>query len=110
MGTIGRDAYDKAMAESFFSTLQRVLLDEHRWATRRQLAVFEWIEAWYHPRRRHSSIGRISPVDYEAAHASRRVSTITARNHALRCPQRPRSPRVAWTHPTIPAFAERRPI
>lgn len=36
MGSIG-DAYDKAMAESFFSTLQRELLDEHRWMTRRQL-------------------------------------------------------------------------
>ena len=68
MGSIG-DAYDNAMAESFFSTLQRELLDEHRWATRRQLAlaVFEWIEAWYNPRRRHSSIGDLSPIDYEAS-------------------------------------------
>lgn len=67
MGSIG-DAYDNAMAESFFSTLQRELLDEHRWQTRRQLALalFEWIEAWYNPRRRHSSIGDISPIDYEA--------------------------------------------
>ncbi len=63
MGSIG-DAYDNAMAESFFSTLQRELLDEQRWATRRQLAlaVFEWIEAWYNPRRRHSSIGNVSPI------------------------------------------------
>ncbi len=67
MGSIG-DAYDNAMAESFFSTLQRELLDEHRWESRRQLAlaVFEWIEAWYNPRRRHSSIGDLSPIDYEA--------------------------------------------
>ena len=67
IGSIG-DAYDNAMAESFFSTLQRELLDEHRWETRRQLAlaVFEWIEAWYNPRRRHSSIGNLSPIDYEA--------------------------------------------
>ncbi len=67
MGSIG-DAYDNAMAESFFSTLQRELLDEHLWETRRQLAlaVFEWIEAWYNPRRRHSSIGNLSPIDYEA--------------------------------------------
>ena len=67
MGSIG-DAYDNAMAESFFSTLQRELLDRHRWQTRRQLAlaVFEWIEGWYNPRRRHSSIGNLSPIDYEA--------------------------------------------
>lgn len=67
MGSIG-DAYDNAMAESFFSTLQRELLDEHRWDTRRQLAlaVFGWIEARYNPRRRQSSIGDLSPIDYEA--------------------------------------------
>lgn len=47
MRSIG-DAYDNGMVESFFGTLQRELLDEGRWATRRQLAlaVFEWIEAW----------------------------------------------------------------
>ncbi|HEV2071037.1 MAG TPA: integrase core domain-containing protein [Acidimicrobiales bacterium] len=67
MGSIG-DAYDNAMAESFFSTLQRELLDEQRWENRRQfaLAVFKWIEVWYNPRRRHSSIGDLSPIDYEA--------------------------------------------
>ena len=56
------------MAESFFSTLQRELLDEHRWDTRRQLALaaFEWIEAWYNPRPRHSSIGNLNPIDFEA--------------------------------------------
>ncbi len=66
MGSIG-DAYDNAMAESFFSTLQRELLDEHRWTTRRQLAlaVFEWIEAWYNPARRHSSLGDLSPIEFE---------------------------------------------
>jgi len=69
MGSIG-DAYDNSMAESFFSTLQRELLDEHRWDNRRQLALaaFEWIEAWYNPKRRHTSIGRVSPIDYERAH------------------------------------------
>jgi putative transposase len=69
MGSIG-EAYDNAMAESFFSTMQRELLDERpRWASRHQLAqaVFEWIEARYDPRRRHTSIGRVSPIDYEIA-------------------------------------------
>jgi putative transposase len=67
MGSIG-DAYDNAMAESFFGTLQLELLDEHHWFTRRQLAlaVFDWIECWYNPSRRHTSIDMLSPVDYEA--------------------------------------------
>ena len=76
MGSIG-DAYDNAMAESFFSSLQRELLDEHRWATRRQLAlaVFEWIEAWYNPRRRHSYCKMLSPADYDAAHRAGDLET-----------------------------------
>jgi len=71
MGSIG-DAYDNALAESFFGTLQLELLDEHHWHTRAQLAqaVFEWIEAWYNPRRRHTSIGSLSPIDYEGAHCT----------------------------------------
>jgi len=69
MGSIG-DAYDNSVAESFFGTLQLELLDEYRWETRSQLAsaVFEWIEAWYNPRRRHSYCSMLSPADYEAAH------------------------------------------
>jgi putative transposase len=69
MGSIG-DCFDNAMAESFFSTIQRELLDEHHWETRAELAsaVFEWIEAWYNPHRRHTSLGGISPADYEAAY------------------------------------------
>ncbi|MGH8566401.1 MAG: IS3 family transposase [Gammaproteobacteria bacterium] len=71
MGTVG-DAYDNAVAESFFSTLQRELLDRQQWSTRQQLAsaVFEWIEAFYNPTRRHSSNGMLSPVDYEQTHAA----------------------------------------
>ena len=71
MGTIG-DCFDNSVAESFFGTLQLELLDEHRWQSRRQLAqaIFEWIEAWYNPRRRHSYCKMLSPVDYEATHAA----------------------------------------
>ena len=56
------------MVESFFGTLQVELLDQARWDSRQELAlaIFEWIEAWYNPRRRHSSIGDLSPIDYEA--------------------------------------------
>lgn len=57
MGTVG-DAVDNAMAESFFGTLQLELLDRETWQTRRQLAqaIFEYIEAFYNPERRHTSI------------------------------------------------------
>jgi putative transposase len=71
MGSVG-DCFDNAVAESFFGTLQLELLDEHRWTSRKHLAlaVFEWIEAWYNPKRRHSYCKMLSPVDYEAAHAA----------------------------------------
>jgi len=71
MGSIG-DCFDNSVAESFFGTLQLELLDEHHWESRQQLAlaIFEWIEAWYNPKRRHSYCKMLSPVDYEAAHAA----------------------------------------
>jgi putative transposase len=71
MGTVG-DAYDNAVAESFFGTLQLELLDRHHWQTPRQLAsaIFEWIEAFYNPRRRHSTVGMLSPIDYETTNAA----------------------------------------
>lgn len=69
LGSMGRvgSAYDNAMMESFFGTLQRELLDRRHWTTRAELAsaIFEWIEAWYNPHRRHTSIGDLSPVEYE---------------------------------------------
>jgi putative transposase len=69
MGSVG-DAYDNAMAESFFATLERELLNRRRFKTQAEakMAVFEWIEGWYNPHRRHSSLGYRSPVNYERAH------------------------------------------
>ncbi len=69
MGSIG-DCYDNSMMESFWGTMQLELLDSRTWRTRAELAtaIFEWIECWYNPNRRHSSIGMLSPADYEAAH------------------------------------------
>jgi putative transposase len=66
MGTVG-DCYDNAMMESFWHTMQLELLDTRAWESREELAnaVFEWIECWYNPSRRHSSIGMHSPVTYE---------------------------------------------
>ena len=71
MGTVG-DAYDNAVAESFFGTLQLELLDRHHWRTRQELAsaIFEWIECFYNPTRRHSHCGMLSPVDYETTTAA----------------------------------------
>ena len=75
MGSIG-DALDNAMAESFFGTLQLELLDRRHWETRAELAsaIFEYIEAFYNPRRRHSSIGNLSPVEFEARHTNTAVA------------------------------------
>lgn len=66
MGTVG-DCYDNAMMESFWGTMQLELLDRKAWKSRKELAnaIFEWIECWYNPKRRHSSIGMLSPVEYE---------------------------------------------
>lgn len=71
MGSVG-DAYDNSVAEAFFSILQRELLDQHHWTDRDQLAgaIFEWIECWYNPHRRHSYNDGLSPIDYETAHAA----------------------------------------
>jgi Integrase core domain len=69
MGSVG-DAYDNAMCESFFATLECELLDRCRFKTQAEArrAVFEFIEGFYNPRRRHSSIGYLSPIDYERRH------------------------------------------
>ena len=66
MGRRG-DAYDNAVAESFFATLETELLARTDFATRNQArsAVFDYIEGFYNPRRRHSAIGYHSPLDYE---------------------------------------------
>jgi hypothetical protein len=64
------DAYDNAMAESFFATLECELLARSRFKTQAEArnAVFEFIEGFYNPRRRHSSLGYLSPVEFERRH------------------------------------------
>ncbi len=66
MGSVG-DCYDNAMCESFFATLECELLDRTRLRSQAEArrAVFEFIEGWYNPRRRHSAISYLSPLDYE---------------------------------------------
>jgi putative transposase len=66
MGSVG-DAYDNAMCESFFATLECELIDRRRFRTKAEarLAIFSFIEGFYNPRRRHSGLGYLSPIDYE---------------------------------------------
>ena len=66
MGSVG-DCYDNALAESFFATLECELIDRCTFRTQAEarLAIFEFIEAWYNPHRRHSSLGYLSPRAYE---------------------------------------------
>ncbi len=70
MGSVG-DCYDNALCESFFATLECELIDRHSFQSRREAgrSVFEFIEGWYTPHRRHSSIGQVSPARYEMEHA-----------------------------------------
>jgi putative transposase len=72
MGSVG-DAYDNAMAESFFGTLECELLDRYTFRTPAEArqAVFRYIEGWYNPRRRHSSLGYRSPAKFEAKQGSK---------------------------------------
>jgi putative transposase len=66
MGQVGT-AYDNALAESFVATLKTELLNRNAWPTRQaaRTAIFEYIEGFYNPRRRHSALGHLSPAEFE---------------------------------------------
>ncbi|WP_433446197.1 IS3 family transposase (plasmid) [Streptomyces sp. CA-142005] len=72
--SVGRtgQCWDNALAESFFATLKRELINDRPWPSRTaaRSAIFEWIEGWYNIRRLHSSLGYRSPADYENALAA----------------------------------------
>ena len=70
MGSVG-DAYDNAMCESFFASLECELLDRRRFASQAEarMAVFSFIEGFYNPVRLHSALGYRSPITYEKEHA-----------------------------------------
>lgn len=69
MGSIG-DCFDNAVCESFHASLKKELIHRRPWPTRAEArsAIFEYIEGWFNPRRRHSTLGYLSPADYEQAH------------------------------------------
>jgi putative transposase len=66
MGSRG-DCFDNAVAESFFATLKKELVHRQAWPTRRELSaeVFEYIEGFYNRHRRHSTLGYLTPTEYE---------------------------------------------
>jgi putative transposase len=109
MGSVG-DAYDNALCETFFATLESELLARigllTAQAVRRE--VFTFIEGWYNPRRRHSALNYMSPSDYEArysAAAGRRAETPAQRDHDA-APVDPErhildSPQTALTFPNL---------
>ena len=72
MGHTGT-AYDNAMCESFFASLETELVDRRRFRTRAQarMAVFDYIEGFYNPRRLHSGLGYLSPMNFERVMARR---------------------------------------
>ena len=66
------ECWDNAVAESFFATIKRELIDTRSWPTRAGLraAIFDYIEGWFNTRRLHSSLGYRSPAHYEALHCN----------------------------------------
>ena len=69
MGSVG-DAYDNALRESFFATLECELLDRRRFPTQAEarMAIFDFIEGCYNPYRRHSRLDYLSSISYEQRH------------------------------------------
>ena len=94
MGRVA-SSVDNALMESLFSTLQRELRDTRHWNSRADLAVavFEWIETWSNPRRRHTSLDDLASIDFEqllqtlpgATEPPRRkhVASLPRRSHRL---------------------------
>jgi putative transposase len=75
LGSVG-DAYDNALCESFFASLECELIDRHTFRTRAEarVALFDYIEGFYNPRRRHSALGYHSPAAFEAADHQQRAA------------------------------------
>ena len=70
MGSVG-DCYDNAVCETFHATLKKEKIYRQSWRTRAEArtAVFAYIEGWYNPRRRHSTLAYLSPIEFEQHHA-----------------------------------------
>jgi putative transposase len=92
MGSVG-DCFDNAMAESFFATLECELLERRSFKTQveARMAVFDFIEGWYNPHRRHSALGYQSPIDYERYYGNEANQSCGARP-----PRAPLGRRKTW--------------
>ncbi len=79
MGSKG-DCFDNAVAESFFATIKKELIHRRSWPTKAELRteVFDYIEVFYNRQRRHSTLGQLSPADYETSTLSRPGSALAA--------------------------------
>jgi putative transposase len=79
MGSVG-DCSDNAVCEAFHATIKKERIYRRSWPTRAEAraAVFEYIEGWYNPRRRHSTLDYLSPVEFEAHHAGLAISRNSA--------------------------------
>ena len=71
MGRVA-SSVDNLLIKSFWSAMQRELLDRQHWNTRMELAsaIFGWIEGWYNPRRRHSYLNWKTPMEFEKQHTA----------------------------------------
>jgi putative transposase len=91
MGSVG-DAYDNSAAESFIATVKAELLHRHSWPTRfdAELAIFDFVEAFYNRKRRHSTIGQVSPEVFEQRYRSKGSCQLTGTCPRERVGSRPR--------------------
>ena len=89
MGTVG-DCYDNGLCESFFATLECELIERGAFPTRAaaHLSVFDFIEAFYNRKHRHSALGYVSPVAFERATEQARRVTVSLK---IALPPRSRS-------------------
>jgi putative transposase len=82
MGSVG-DCFDNALAESFFATLECELLERRKFRTQAEaeMALFDFIEGWYNPQRRHSALGYLSPYEFERQYHDNAICASTAVIH-----------------------------
>ena len=99
MGSRG-DCFDNAVAESFFATLKKELIHRRTWPSKAELRteVFDYIEVFYNRRRRHSTLGMLSPADYEN-------STLGAGGTGLAASRLASTHKIKFTTPTASAIA-----